>query len=141
MEMEKEVLLKALADEWGKLSEQALAAQNCKRELRETLEPMFENIVPRLNEELNRAGLGYRFREDQHAGYTATGPISFDLYPLSTEEWQTADQHHGLVDYDRAKDLTKFVNESKSVSEFKKLFPHIQISVTANYCGFFDEGA
>lgn len=101
------------------------------------MEPIFESIIPKLNRELNEAKLGYYFRGDQHAGLTATGPISFELYPLPTAEWQANDEHKGWVDYDQAKELAKFVNKSESVSEFKASFPHIQISVTANYIGFF----
>lgn len=137
--MGNEGLLKVLADEWGKQSKIAQTVQDRKRAMRETLEPIFESIIPKLNRELKEAGSGYHFREDQHAGYTAAGPISFELYPDSIEKWRAIDEHHGLVDYDRAKGLEKFVNESKCVSEFKALFPHIQISITANYCGFFDE--
>lgn len=138
-EATKEVL-KLFANEWDELSKQALDIQNRKRELREILEPIFESIIPELNRELTAAKLGYHFRVDQHAGLTATGPISFEMYPLSTEEWRANDKREGWVDYDRAKKLTEFVNKSKSVSEFKLLFPHIRISVTANYCGYFRLG-
>ena len=101
-----EKVVRDFAQEWGMLTEQAQTARGRKREIRKTLEQFFSSHIPRLNQELEEAGKGYRFNEVQHAGYMLDGPLSFCLYPRATGEWQEQDEHDGWVDMERANGLT-----------------------------------
>lgn len=131
-----EELVRSFAQEWGELTEQARAAAQRKREMRETLEQFFSSTMPRLNQELEEAGSGYRFEEMQYAGYTAWGPLSFRLHPRSTAEWQEQDEHDGWVDMERANELAEFVNNSQTMQKVREVFPHISVAVEYNLISF-----
>jgi len=134
----KQSELGTLGKEWSELTAKAQEIRKRKREMREKLEPHFNAIIPCINEELKERGNAYSFDEEQNAGYLTDGPLSFDLYPNSTPEWEEKDPHDGLVDYKRSEELKGIVNSLKAVKEFRKLFPGISITITSNYCGYFD---